>query len=229
MTSVFHRDFDAELEAEARAEARARASIYTEEDLQAACTAVAEAARAQGHEEGHAEGKAEAMAAIEARRADALEALVPKLDRMLEDRLAHRAALEQQLVDFVLSVCERVFPEFVAKRSAHAAAEELRRLMAMALHSPRLRIRLSAATRDLMAPELEALARERMAPQQTEVTVDPSLAPGNAHVAWDDGFAEYSYAAVCDAILEALSAADAFFQPGDSPAVAPSHSTRKAK
>lgn len=232
MTSVFHRDFDAEIEAEARAAARARASVYTQEDLQEAIAAAAGAAHAAGRLEGHAEGRAEALAEVEARRAEALAALAPKVDRMLAERLSHRAALEQQMVDFVLSVCERVFPEFIASRSARAAAEEVRRILGMALHSPRLRIRLSAATRDLMAPELEALTRERLAPEQTEITVDPSMAPGNAHVAWDDGFAEYSYAAVCDSILDALAAADELHAApaeGAAAAIRETDPSRKAK
>lgn len=220
MNSVYHRDFDAELEDEARAAARALAAVYTPDDLSAAAESAARIAHERGLAEGHAAGEAEALGRIEARRAAALEALVPRLDRMLADRLAHRAALEGQLLDFALSVCERVFPEFIAQRSAAAAAEEIRRLIGLALGRPRLRIRLSPATRDLMAPELQALTAERLGAQQTEIVADPSLAPGNAHVSWEDGFAEYSYADVCDAILDALKDAAALLAPtsGASPA-----------
>ncbi|WP_102223665.1 FliH/SctL family protein [Acidimangrovimonas sediminis] len=209
MTSVFHRDFDAEIEAEAREAARVRAAIYTPEDLSAAAEAAAKLAHERGLETGRAEGEAAAMARIEARRADAYEALAPRIDRLLAERLTHRAALEAQLVDFVLSVAEKVLPDFVARRSAEAAADEVRRLMKLTLGSPRLRVRLAPTTRDLMEPELKAMTAERLGTQQVEVVADASLAPGAAHVAWDDGYAEYSYADVCDAILAALKQATA--------------------
>ena len=229
MNSVYHRDFDAELEDEARAAARALAAVYTAEDLSSAAESASKIAYERGQAEGHAAGHAEAMAQVEAHRVRALEALVPKLDRMIADRLAHRAALEGQILDFVLSVCERVFPDFIAQRSAHAAAEEIRKILAVALKAPRLRIRLSPATRDLMAPELSALTAERLSPQQTEIIADPSLAPGNAHVAWDDGFAEYSYADVCDAILDALQAATARLNSPAPTAATQTASTKKAQ
>lgn len=229
MNSVYHRDFDAELEEEARAAARARAAIYTSDDLSAAAESAARIAHERGLAEGHAAGEAEALARIEARRAAALEALAPKLDRMLADRLAHRAALEGQLLDFALSVCERVFPEFIAQRSATAAAEEIRRLIGLALGRPRLRIRLSPVTRDLMAPELEALTAGRLGADQTEIVADPSLAPGNAHVSWEDGFAEYSYADVCDAILDALRDAAALLAPATGGAASATETTLSKK
>lgn len=226
MNSVYHRDFDAELEDEARAAERARIALYTPDDLAAAAQSASKLAYERGLAEGHSRGHSEAMTEIEARRAAALEALLPKLDRMLAERLEHRTALEAQMLDFTLSVCERVLPDFLDQHAPHAAAAEIRRVIALALNAPRLRIRLSPQTRDLMAPEIEALTAARLAPQQTEITADASLAPGNAHVAWDDGFAEYSYAAVCDEILAALKEATAMLTPS---AVKETADTKKAR
>ncbi|WP_127900767.1 FliH/SctL family protein [Solirhodobacter olei] len=206
MTTLYHRDFDAEIAEEARAAARARACKFTQEDVDEAVAAAEMRGHAAGRAAGHAEGLAEARGEIGARQAEALQAIAPQLDRMIEDRLAHHAALERQMVGFALTVAEKVFPEFVATRSATAAAEEVRRTLALALHSPRLRVQLSAATRDLIAPEIEAMARNRLDAGAIEVAVDPALAEGEARVIWEDGFMEYSFEKICNGILDALRA-----------------------
>jgi flagellar assembly protein FliH len=206
MTTLFHRDFDAEIAEEARAEARARACEFTRADLDAAVAAAEDRAHAAGRSAGHAEGLAEARAEIAARQLEALQAIAPQLQQMIDDRLTHHATLERQMVGFALAVCEKVLPEFLATRSARAAADEIRRTLALALHSPRLQVRLAAATRDLIAPELEAIARERLDAGQIEISVDPALADGEARVLWQDGFMEYSFEKICSGILDALRA-----------------------
>ncbi len=204
MTNLFHRDFDAELEAEARAAMRERACRYTQEDLDAA---VAEAL-ARGHDEGksqgYTQGLSEAFASLEARQVEALATLGPQLEELLKDRLQHRATLERQLITFVLDVAEKVFPEFLATRSAEAAAVQVRHALGLALGSPRLRLQLSEPTRAALAAELEALVRDRPASQQIDITTDPKLADGEARVIWEDGLMEYSYDRVCSEILRAL-------------------------
>lgn len=204
MTTLALRDFDAEIEAEARAAAHARACRYTEADLARAVAEAEARAHEAGRAEGHSEGREEAMGEIALRQAQATEALTPLISRMLEDRLTHHATLERQLVGFALAVCEKVFPEFIAARSAEAAAADIRRALSLALRSPRLRIRLSEATRALMAPELDALARESLDARQIDIAADPALADGEARVDWHDGFMESSFEAVCAGILETL-------------------------
>jgi flagellar assembly protein FliH len=207
MTRLFQRDFDAELEAEARAAAHERACRYTQEDYDAACAAAQARGRAEGLAQGRAEGLAEAHAALAARQAEALEALGPQIARMLEDRLAHHAALERQIVSFCLAVAEKVLPDIVAARAPEAAAAQIRRALALAMGSPRLRIRLSAATRDILAPDLAALAADQLSPGRIDIAVDPALAAGEARVIWEDGFMEYGFERVCARILGALRGA----------------------
>ncbi|TMV83382.1 hypothetical protein FGG78_22860 [Thioclava sp. BHET1] len=209
MTTVFHRDFDAEIEAEVRAEAHARACRFTQEDLDAAVAAAAAAARAEGVREGHATGHAEALSTLAARRAETLDALAPQIAQMLEERLAHRAALESQMAAFALAVCEKIMPEFLATRSAEAAATEVRRAMGLALRSPVLRIRLAAEVRDLLAPEIEAMTADQLDPRQLDIAIDPALGPGEIRVSWQDGFMEYSFDRICQGILSALRASAA--------------------
>lgn len=204
MTRLFQRDFDAELEAEALAAAHERACRYTQEEYDAALAAAVEFGRADGRAQGHAEGLAEAHASLASRQVEALEALRPQVAQMLEDRLAHHDALERHIVAFTLEVAEKVLPEFISARSPLAAAAQARRAIGLAFASPRLRIRLSQAARDILAPELEALVADRLAPGQLDVAADPALADGEARVIWEDGFMDYSFERVCARILAVL-------------------------
>ncbi len=204
MMTVYQRDFDAEIEAEQRAAAHARACVYTQEDLDRATLAAATEAEAEGRKLGHAEGRTEAEAEIAARHAAALEAMAPQLSRLIGAELEHRAALEAQMLSFVLAVCEKVFPEFIASRSTIAASDQVRRSLGLALHSPRLSLRLAAAAAARIGPDLETLAQTGGVPRQIDLVVDPALDEGDAQLAWQNGFMHYSYGAICKGILTLL-------------------------
>ncbi len=206
MSRVVFRDFDAEIEAEARAAARAAACRFTQDDLDAAAADAAARAYALGREAGEEAGREAAEATLAARQVAALEAIGPMMARILDDGPAHRAALESQLLGFVLSVCERVFPAFMRRHAPEAAAAAVRRALSLALDSPRLTIRLSPATHALLAGELAGLADAPEAPAHLDIAADPALTDGAAEVRWQDGYMEYNYEAVCTAILRTLRA-----------------------
>lgn len=206
MHPAFCRDFDEEHAAARAHEERAARARYTEEDLAAAI----EAARAEGQEagraEGHAAGAAEMRDTLLARHAEALETLVPQLETLLRDAAAHRAALEAQVVDFVLSVCEQVFPEFLRTRARDRAREQVEDTLRLALGSATVRIRLAPDTLAALRPRIEAAWHERGARGPLEIIGDEGLGEGDARMEWDNGFMDYSFAEVCNRILGALRA-----------------------
>ncbi|MFC2970543.1 FliH/SctL family protein [Acidimangrovimonas pyrenivorans] len=204
MNTFFHRDFDAELEDELREAERDRARRFSQADLDAAVKAAQEAAVREGYAEGYAAARMVSEQELAMRQAEALEIIAPRLQDYVAGQVAHREALERQLLAFTLSVCDKVFPEFLARRSAAAAADQIRRTLALALRSPQLQIRLSPATHDRLAPELEALARGGAVQRHVEIVADATMRDGDARVDWQDGFMEYSYDAICAGILSTL-------------------------
>ena len=201
---MFHRDFDAEIEAEERAAAQDRTRRFSQDEIDAAVKAAQENAVRQGYAEGYAAAMMASEQTLATRQTEALEAIGPPMQAFVSGQIAHREALERQLLGFILSVCDKVFPEFLARRSASAAAEQIRRSLSLTLRSPRLRIRLSAATHARIASELEGLARGGAVQRHVEITVDETMRDGDAHVAWDDGFMDYSFDTICNGILATL-------------------------
>lgn len=208
MSYVFDRDFDRELDHERQeAERRARA-CYSPEDLEAALADARAAAFAEGHAAGRAEGIAESQASSEALRSEALGALAPQLERLIGEADRHRAALEAQVLDFTLSVCEQVFPE-VLGRSRDRALDRVKKTIGLALGSACLRIMLSERALPLLRPEIERAARDIGLQARVELATDPALSEGDVRMEWDNGFMEYSFAGICDRILSALRQARA--------------------
>lgn len=207
MSYVFDRDFDSELDRERQeAERRARA-CYTPEDMEAAIAKVRAEAFRDGHTAGRAEGLAEARSSAERLRAEALGVLGPQLEQLIGAADRHRTALEAQVLDFTLSVCEQVFPEVLRSRSRERALDRVKKTIELALGSSCLRIMLSQQALPLLQPEIEQAARAIGLEARIELSADPALSEGDVRMEWDNGFMEYSFAAVCDRILTALKQA----------------------
>lgn len=204
MTSVFARDFDLEMAEEQERQAYEARATVTPEELDAAIAA----ALAEGYEAGHAEGRAEGLGEAAGDRAlrdtEALEALGPRLDALFSVAAEHRAALETQTLDFVLSVCEQTFPELIRDRARDRATSQIRRTISMTLGSPKLRIFVAPAAEPTLRPMLEDDLDRRGYEGVTEIAADPGLVEGDTRVEWDNGFMDYSFAAVCDRLLAAL-------------------------
>ncbi len=204
MSLVFDRDFDLELaheDRQARRDARAR---HTPEELSDAVTAARAEAFAEGRSAGHSEGLAEASGAQGARRAAALDALKPQISSLVQAADSHRAALEAQVLDFALSVCEQVFPELLRHRAHDRTLAQVRRALSIGLGSATLRVALSPDALRLLRDELNDAITEAGLQGRVEMRADPALVDGDARVDWESGLLEYSFAAICDRILGAL-------------------------
>nr|WP_282960695.1 FliH/SctL family protein [Actibacterium sp. MT2.3-13A] len=128
---------------------------------------------------------------------------------MIAEADRHRAALEAQALDFTLSVCEQVFPEVLRRCSRDRALDRVKKTIALALGSACLRVALSPSALPLLRPDIEAAARAAGLEARIEIAVDPALAEGDVRMEWNNGFMDYSCAAICDRILTALRQAQA--------------------
>lgn len=204
MTVIFDRDFDLELAHEDRQARRAARARHTPEELSEAVEAARAAGFMEGKCAGHAEGLAEAAVADGARRAAALEALGQQLPAMVRENDRHRAALEAQVLDFAITVCEQVFPELLRRRAHDRALAQVRRALTVGLGSMSLRVSLSSDALQLLHDDLDAAITQNGLQGRVELRADPALADGDARVDWDNGFLEYSFSSICDRILFAL-------------------------
>ena len=207
MSYIFDRDFDSEIDRERQEAERLRRACYTPEDMEAALSKVRDEALREGHAAGRAEGLAEARASAEALRAEALGALGPQLEQLIGAADRHRAALEAQVLDFTLSVCEQVFPEVLHGCSRDRVLDRVKKTIELALGSSCLRIMVSERALPLLQPEIEQAAQAGGLEARLEIAADPALSEGDVRVEWDNGFMEYSFADVCDRILTALKVA----------------------
>lgn len=205
MTFVFDRDFDEEDTLEqAEAEHKIRA-IYTPEDLDEAV----KLARAEAYEDGRLAGRTEATVANsesnDVQLVRALEALGPRMDALLDDADKHHAALEAQIVDFVISVFHQVAPDVVRSLAVGQAEAEVHRAINMALDAAYLIVHLPPTQGEELKESIQREARRLGHGGRIDVMGDPALQPGDARVEWDQGFMQYSYSAICGRILEALT------------------------
>jgi flagellar assembly protein FliH len=208
MSFVFDRDFDEEeVQSQEQAEQKQRA-IYTPEDLNEAV----KLARAEAYEDGRLAGRTEATMehsqSNDVQLLHALETLGPLMQGLLEDADKHHAALEAQILDFVMSVFQQVAPDVVRSLAVGQAEAEVHRAIGMALDAAYLIVHLPMSQADELKESIQREARRLGHGGRIDVMGDPEMQPGDARVEWDQGFMQYSYSAICGRILEALSQID---------------------
>lgn len=207
MQFVFERDFDGERELRARRSDVRIGAVYTEEEYRAAV----EAAQAQAYEDGRTAGRTEAaMASAQSdqeRQISALETLAPVMSALLEDADRHHAVLEAQMLDFVLSVFDRVAPQVVETQARAQVEREVDNAIRMALGSAILRVFFAPSAHKEGEAQVQRTARLQGYAGRVEVSPDPELAEGDVRVEWDHGVMRYSFNDICQRILGALGAA----------------------
>lgn len=218
MQFVFDRDFDTDIETVPRPGTARAGAIYTKEEYDAAIAA----ARADGYNDGRMAGRTEALTSTADSEAErqiaALEAIGPHLARLFDDADRHHAVLEAQMLQFVLSVFERVAPD-VAKALAIGQAErEAGEAIRMALGSAALRLHLPPDVVRASGEEIQRRARLSGFGGRVEIATDPSLVVGDLRAEWDHGVLTYSFNDICKRILDALGSAQARAEAGTRPA-----------
>lgn len=187
--------------------------LYTSDEVRAMLRAAHEKGREAGVAEGRAEAEAEAQTSQLAQQAETLEALGVELARLSGEAVEHRAALEAQVIDFALSVAEKVFPELIERLSTERAAQNVRRALKMAIGSTRMRIYLSPAALAALEPEIRQRAAYYKLEPALDLRGDATMQDGEVRMEWDRGSLEHAYERMCAQILEELRAVHARVSP----------------
>ncbi|MHA7875600.1 FliH/SctL family protein [Roseivivax sp.] len=203
---VFDRDFDRELDME-RGDAPPPERIYTTAEVQEELAAARAQAFAEGEEAGWKKAQDEVLSTADHNRLSALMTIAERMDRLLAGDAEHRAKLEQEILGFIQAVFEKVTPHALAAFGEARLREEIMATLKLALGSAVLRVRLSAEEIERLDPEIRRQADKLGLTARLDIAADAELAAGDGRVDWDDGFMEYSYAAVCERVLHLIRTA----------------------
>lgn len=204
---VFSRNFDTEIANEAAARASEGPKSYSEADLSRATEKTRIEAYAEGHAKGHADGLAEARGEIAAGTQASLEQLAPMLASFTAGIDAHRAAIEGQMVAYVLSLCETLFPRMVDHFGTDRMVEQITEIIVRLQGRATLTLWVAPDVADDVALPISQLTESNGERCAVTIRADDDLAIGDARLSWADGFAKISQATLTRAILTDLRSA----------------------
>jgi len=210
MTLIFRRNFDDELDQETgKGLNDCTCSHPSPEELEVRIQAAKEEAYQAGLEAGHNKALEQFRQETDQNHIDAVQSIKDHLHNIFEKSDNHNDALEAQVLDFGLSVCEQVFPYLLHHQSQERAVTQIKKTMRMALNSPYIKIAVSQTALPQLKPLIEKAAQEMGLKKQIKLITDPKLIDGATHIEWKNGFMSYSFETVCERILTALKAAQA--------------------
>lgn len=207
MNYVFDRNFDAEDEADQRGETPVIGAVFTRAQYEEAVAQARDEGFHAGVQQGREAAAQTAQSSESARRLAASEAVAPAMQALFDDADRHHAALEAQMVEFVLSVFRQVAPDVDERLAEGQALREAKGAVRMALGSARLDLWVAPDALDTSSAELELAARQAGFGGRLSVKSDPELGAGEVRAAWDHGVMEYSFSEICARILGALGTA----------------------
>ena len=202
MSPIFDRNFDQEL---IQGGTLAAATLATDDmALEELKQRLKQEAYAEGHLAGQDAARQEAASDLANRQQGALDSLASSVAELRESAGAHRQAVEQHLLEFVLNTCELVFPQIVEATSKDRAVAAIQRCIALAGGVSTLRITVSDAVLRDHGPAISAAFGATGDDMRISVQADPTLEDGDARVAWQHGSMDFSLTRITDGILNAL-------------------------
>ena len=208
MTLIFCRNFDDELDREMGRDASSCTCAHpSPEELEARIEAAKEEAFQAGLEAGHSKALEQLRQEVDQNHIDALQSIKDHLRNIFGKSDTHNDALEAQVLDFGLSVCEQVFPYLLHSQSQERAVTQIKKTMKMACNSSYINIAVSETALPQLKPLIEQAAEGLGLKDRINLLPDANLMDGATHIEWKHGFMEYNFETVCERILTALKAA----------------------
>lgn len=208
MTLLFYRNFDDEVDREMGRDASScTCSHPSPEELNARIETAKKEAFQAGLESGHAKALEQFTQEADQNHNETLQSIKDQLRMVFEKSDDHSDALEAQVLDFGLSVCEQVFPYLLQNQSQEHVVAQIKKTMRVALNSPYINIAVSETSLPKLKPLIEQAAEELGLKDQIKLLPDAKLIDGATHIEWKNGFMEYSFETVCERILTALKTA----------------------
>ncbi|EAQ01968.1 hypothetical protein OB2597_20126 [Pseudooceanicola batsensis HTCC2597] len=207
MSFVFDRDFDEEAEFEKRKRIHEQRAIFTPEDLEEAVQKATQDAYEDGRLAGRAEASVQHAETNAARSADALVVLAPRLQEILTQADQHKAALEHQLLDYILTIFRQVVPQLMDDTALLRTEAEIKHAIRMAIGASSLRIVVPADIAGDLTESIDHQVQQAGFHGRVQIQTDHRMQPGDTKVVWDHGMLDFSLNEICDHILKALKQA----------------------
>ncbi len=149
--------------------------------------AVSDSTLEEARAEGVVEGRRLAMETIAADEAASLARIAAALEGARSVIAEARARDHAQMLSIAVQFLEEFAGGLVEKRELDAALDLLRRLTAHSDDRRPARLVLSRASRERLAPKLEAALKARRIDDFVSLEADPSLSPGEMRLEWRGG------------------------------------------
>lgn len=178
---LFERNFDTSVavqEAE-RASAEAERQARFEQEL--------EAARREAQAQGFGEGRQAAAETVEARLAEALEALLERTQHASNHISGECDGIRAQAITLARTMAETLAGELVRREPVAELEALFSECLAQVTHAPHLAVRVNDGLLEPVEERLQARARERGFEGQLVVLGDPEMAIGDGRIEWADG------------------------------------------
>ncbi len=214
-SSITFTDFKQEIRVEKEREATGANRIYSRDEHQALVAEAVEAAKEEAFAQGQESGKELERKDVLAEAAASLESISPKLEELLSDKLSHHQQLQEQVLEFVKSICMRIFPEIVANWGEENVVQQVEKTIEQCLSEPKLVVSTCQRSAYELRDFIEDLANEKGFKGEIQVRGNQEYDLGEVHVEWDNGFVSYSMTDLCDQIIEAIETAHQKIQNKD--------------
>lgn len=140
-----------------------------------------------GRQDGYENAKREIEATVQARIANALEAIGGGVQHLINEQHAAGAVLSDQPVHIALAIVRKLMPE-LARRGGLAEVEGMvRACLTDLIDEPRLIVRVAEDTVDLVREHLDEVIGSRGFGAKLMVVGDPALAPASCRIEWAEG------------------------------------------
>ncbi len=210
MTLIFSRNFDEELDQELNGIKKECNCVYPS---QSEIDSLVEEAKADafrlGHDEGYSKGLEDGREEADLAQKAVLADIKIQLNKIFLETNRNTIALEAQVLDFTLSICESVFPYLQYSQSHERALQKIKDTMRLALGSPYINVSVSETALPKLTPFTDEISADLGLTEQIIIKADKRLRDGSAHIEWKNGFRDYNFDLVCDQILMALKNAQA--------------------
>lgn len=169
---------------------------FSEEELEQA----KHEAHQRGLQEGLQQGKEEAFQSIDQEISQKISALSVKVEALNDQEEARRRLFEREAVSLVLTVCEKLLPEFKKISQGKDLGDFVLSKIAQESEPEKLAIRIHPD----QSERLQEIIKEKIPNVELTVKGDPSLDVDDAVITWADGGVQRKVAQVQAQVMRAL-------------------------
>jgi len=148
------------------------------------------AARDVSRAEGMDAGRAEAMASVERRSGESLNAIARALSAAGAAHTRSLERIERQAIELCVGLMHKLFPEYQRRHGASEVESLVRESLRIMVDEPRVVVRLSDTNLDALKQRITAAAAAAGFAGKIVLLGDERLQPGDCAIEWADGGAE---------------------------------------